>query len=212
MLHTFVGCIAILATGSTTTTTLAFTPTTITTSSVGKSSIPMKTPLFASTDATVTTTTSPFDSYQQGVTTDIVWKDDATTFNSNAYTAKEQDVCVVSYAGTIMSTGLVFNKNDEFVFQIGSGKSMPGFDVGCIGMSEQTVRTIRVPPNRAYGVKGTFDGRVPPNSDIEFVVTMKRLVSNENAPLLAQLALFGEFRLIGLLGCIGVLALPPLFQ
>ena len=195
----------------TTTTTWAFSPPRV--ASFGRNT---PTKMLASTDSTtMTSSVSPFDAYQPGVSKEIVWKDDnddATSSSNSGYTAKEQDVCVVSYAGTIMSTGLVFNRNEEFAFQIGGGKSMPGFDTGCIGMSEQTRRTIRVPPNRAYGVKGTMDGRVPPNADIEFQVTMKRLISNEQSPLLAQLALFGELRLIGLLGCVAVLALPPFFQ
>jgi FKBP-type peptidyl-prolyl cis-trans isomerase len=198
---------------ATVTTTLAFTPCNLKTR-MSQSTPTMKSSLFVSSSASTsaaTATVSSFDTYQPGVTTDIVWKDTSSS-NNNAYTAKQQDVCVVSYVGTIMSTGFVFNKNEEFVFQIGSGQSMPGFDVGCIGMTEQTVRTIRVPPNCAYGMKGTYDGRVPPNADLEFVITMKRLVSYESAPLLAQLAMFGELRLIGLLGCVAVLALPPLFQ
>jgi FKBP-type peptidyl-prolyl cis-trans isomerase len=209
-----VGYIAILISNTpsiTITPTLAFAPSAKTTK-MSQSTLTTKSSLFVS--SATSEAVSSFDAYQPGITTDIVWKDDvaSTSGNSNVYTAKEQDVCVVSYVGTIMSTGFVFNKNDEFVFQIGSGKSMPGFDVGCVGMAEQTIRTIRVPPNRAYGMKGTYDGRVPPNADLEFVVTMKRLVSYEASPLLAQVALFGELRLIGLLGCVAVLALPPFFQ
>jgi FKBP-type peptidyl-prolyl cis-trans isomerase len=157
---------------------------------------------------------SAFDTYTPGVTNEIVWKDDATqtSTNVNQYTAKDQDVCVVSYVGTIMSTGRTFTKSDDFAFQIGSGKSLPGFDFGCIGMSDGTTRTLRVPPNKAYGAQGTFDGKIPPNADLEFTITMKRLVSNTDSPILAQLALFGELRLVGLIGCVSVLALPPLFQ
>ena len=42
---------------------------------------------------------------------------DATSSSNSGYTAKEQYACVISYAGTIMSTDLVFNRNEEFAFQ-----------------------------------------------------------------------------------------------
>ena len=151
---------------------------------------------------------STFDGYQAGATRDIVWKD--TVMGSNEAGAKDQDVLVVNYAGYIMSSGKKFNSGDDFTFQIGKGKSLPGFEEGLLGVTSGTTRKLRVPPNKAYGVQGTYDGRIPPSADLEFEVEVKRVVSNDN-PLLAQLALFGELRLAGLLGCIGVLAVLPQF-
>jgi FKBP-type peptidyl-prolyl cis-trans isomerase len=193
-------------------------------SSSSSSSMPTTDVSEAPSSSSSSSSSSSFDNYQPGVTQEIVWRDDTTTTTSvtssnnsndsapNNYRAQTQDVCIVSYTGTILNSGQRFSDMKEFAFQIDAGQSLPGFDVGCIGMVQGGVRTIRVPPNRAYGTRGTLDGRVPPNADLELVVTMNRLVSYEQSAILAQLALFGELRLIGLLGCVAVLALPPLFQ
>jgi FKBP-type peptidyl-prolyl cis-trans isomerase len=157
---------------------------------------------------------SAFDTYRPGSTTNIVWKDIVigTNDDNGEMGAKDQDVVVVSYVGTILNTGQKFITNTEFVFQLGSGQSLPGFEQGLLGVHAGTTRRLRVPPNKAYGTRGTIDGKIPPNADLEFDVEVKRVVSYEKSPLLAQLALFGELRLLGLLGCVGVLALPPLFS
>jgi FKBP-type peptidyl-prolyl cis-trans isomerase len=160
-------------------------------------------------EATTVSAVSTFDGFQSGITREIVWKD--IIMGANEDGAKDQDVLVVNYKGTIMSSGKTFNSGNDFSFQIGKGQSLPGFEEGLLGVTSGTTRKLRVPPNKAYGAQGTYDGRIPPNADLEFEVEVKRVVSNEKSPLLAQLALFGELRLLGIVGCVGVLALPPLF-
>jgi FKBP-type peptidyl-prolyl cis-trans isomerase len=80
--------------------------------------------------------------------------------------AAEGDVMVIKFVGKVMSSGNQFITSDSFPFEVGEGKSLPGFDEGLKGAQVGTKRILKVPPSKAFGPQGS--GSVPPNSDVEF--------------------------------------------
>lgn len=97
-----------------------------------------------------TTTMDSFDTYQLGQST-LVYRDEDI---GEGESAKEGDVLKVSFVGTLYPSGQQFSKNDDFVFELGAGKTMPGFDVGLGGTKVGSKRRIRVPPLLAFGDRG----------------------------------------------------------
>lgn len=57
-----------------------------------------------------------------------------------------------------------------FTFALGSGKVMPGWDQGLVGMKVGGKRTLVVPAALAYGERGA--GPIPPNANLIFDITL----------------------------------------
>jgi len=77
----------------------------------------------------------------------------------------------VHYVG-LLTDGTVFDKSTErepFIFRIGKGKVIEGWEIGLIGMRAGGIRRIFVPSEMAYGNKGV-GSFIPPNSDLIFDV------------------------------------------
>jgi len=64
-----------------------------------------------------------------------------------------------------------FKRNEPFKFQIGVRKVIPGWEFGLLGMREGGKRTIKIPPNYAYGKNGV-PGVIPPNSTLFFDIEL----------------------------------------
>jgi peptidylprolyl isomerase len=86
------------------------------------------------------------------------------------------DVLTVSYRGKLFSTGREFAANEKFVFELGQGMALPGFDDGLVGTKVGSKRILRVPPQLAYGAKGT--STIPGNSDLEIVCEVNGIATN----------------------------------
>jgi FKBP-type peptidyl-prolyl cis-trans isomerase FkpA len=69
--------------------------------------------------------------------------------------------------GTQFETSL---GTDPFVFTLGSGSVIDGWDRGLVGMREGGVRRLIIPPSLAYG--GFRNGVIPPNATLVFEVTL----------------------------------------
>jgi len=68
-------------------------------------------------------------------------------------TAKKGDTVKVHYTGKL-DTGVPFDtsEGDEpLEFEIGSGLVIPGFEEAVIGMSPGESKTVKLPPEKAYG-------------------------------------------------------------
>ena len=65
------------------------------------------------------------------------------------------DTMTVSFVGTLYPSGQQFAKNKDFVFELGKGETMPGFDSALEGTKVGCRRIIRVPPSLAFGARGT---------------------------------------------------------
>ena len=81
------------------------------------------------------------------------------------------------------------------MFKLGGGQIMPGFDEGLRGAKEGSRRSIRMPPELAFGENGKGTA-IPPNADLEFDVEVTKI----SRGFKGELELFGEARAFGLVG------------
>ena len=61
-----------------------------------------------------------------------------------------------------------FNRENPLVFEIGSDRIIPGFNLGVLGMREGGIRALRVAPAFAYGENRA--GVIPPNTELTFEI------------------------------------------
>ena len=59
-----------------------------------------------------------------------------------------------------------------FVFQLGKGMVIKGWDTGVAGMKVGGKRTLIIPSDMAYGPRGAGNGEIPPNSALIFDVEL----------------------------------------
>ena len=59
-------------------------------------------------------------------------------------------------------------------FVIGTERVMPGWNEGVIGMREGGKRLVRLPPELAFGARGSA-GVIPPNSGLVFMMELVSL-------------------------------------
>lgn len=88
-------------------------------------------------------------------------------------TALAGDTVTVHYVGTLIN-GTKFDssidRNEPFVFRLGTGAVIPGFDQGVNGMRVGGKRRVTIPPALAYGAQGR--GSIPPNATLRFEIDL----------------------------------------
>ena len=107
--------------------------------------------------------------------------------------AKEDDLLEISYLGTVVETGAVFDGsaikingqgipgrgNDvSLFFVLGKqpfGQFPPGWDVGLVGMCVGERRRLIIPPGLAYGSTGLPRRGIPPNATLQYDITLVSL-------------------------------------
>ena len=108
-------------------------------------------------------------------TTGLQYED--TVEGTGAVAAKGHSV-TVHYTGWLYNNdtqGAKFDsskdRNDPFVFSLGAGMVIRGWDEGVAGMKVGGCRTLIIPAALGYGVRGA-GGVIPPNATLKFDVEL----------------------------------------
>lgn len=97
--------------------------------------------------------------------------------------AKVGDFVAMNYTGTLQD-GTVFDSNvdpkfnhvEPFVFKLGAGQVIAGWDEGIAGMKVGEKKTLVIPPEKAYGPNDY--GPIPGNSTLTFEVELLSIINN----------------------------------
>ena len=92
--------------------------------------------------------------------------------------AKTGDTVSMNYTGRL-EDGTVFDSNvdpkfghvEPFVFTLGAGQVIPGWDKGIVGMQVREKKTLTIPSEDAYGERSVGDV-IPPNATLIFEVEL----------------------------------------
>jgi peptidylprolyl isomerase len=89
--------------------------------------------------------------------------------------AKAGDEVTVEYVGVNYKSGKEFDaswdRGEPFVFQLGAGMVIPGWDQGVEGMKVGGRRELIIPPELAYGPEGQPPS-IGPNETLIFVIDL----------------------------------------
>ncbi|WPH00575.1 Pfam:DUF3661 [Acrodontium crateriforme] len=99
--------------------------------------------------------------------------------------SKHGDRIAVNYRGTLQATGAEFdasyNRNQAFIFTLGVGKVIKGWDKGLLDMCPGEARRLTIPPEMAYGDRNM--GVIPPGSTLIFDTEMVEIIGVKQDPL-----------------------------
>jgi peptidylprolyl isomerase len=89
--------------------------------------------------------------------------------------AKAGDSVTVNYVGVLFHGGKEFDaswkRNEPFIFTLGRGQVIKGWDKGVAGMKVGGRRELIIPPAEAYGAQGSPPA-IPPSAPLVFVIDL----------------------------------------
>ncbi|OAV93817.1 hypothetical protein PTTG_11857 [Puccinia triticina 1-1 BBBD Race 1] len=100
-------------------------------------------------------------------------------------TSQVDDQLAVTYVGTLTDTGKQFDaaedRNSPFVFKLGVGEVIKGWDQGMMGMCEGEKRVLKIPSELAYGHGGAGND-IPPDAPLTFRVELIEIQNRKSKP------------------------------
>ncbi|MFH1608513.1 MAG: FKBP-type peptidyl-prolyl cis-trans isomerase [Patescibacteria group bacterium] len=92
--------------------------------------------------------------------------------------AKFGDTVAMAYTG-VLADGTVFDSNvnpkfnhvEPFIFTLGAGQVIQGWDIGVAGMKAGEQRELEISPEFAYGPNG-IEGVIPKNATLTFMIEL----------------------------------------
>jgi len=167
------------------------------------------------------TNSDPFDSYDSTTLAQktIAFKDlslgSGTTVLNAKTDSNDSQLLQLQYTAKLMNSkfsgALREFDTPSMVFQSGQQRCLPGLEEGIVGMKVGGRRLVRVPPNKGYGSQW-YRGVVPPDSHLEFDVTVVKVANGPVEEFQLKLDQFGVERAIGASVCLAYLALSPLIE
>lgn len=157
----------------------------------------------------------PFDSYKASEEQTVIATKDVST--GSGYTIGESDsqVLEIQFQAKFVESKFTGNIKEfdvpSMVFKTGEERCLPGLEEGIQGMKVGGVRKVKVPPNKGYG-DNWYRGIVPPNSHLEFEVTLLKIAQSPVEEFMMKVEDFGTGRAIGATVCFAYLALSPLLE
>ena len=164
--------------------------------------------------------TDPFESYDAtSPTQKTIGTKDVTIGTGSEVTdytkTSESQLLQLQYTARLMNSKFSANikqfDTPSMVFPTGQSRCLPGLEEGIIGMKVGGRRLVRVPPNKGYGDQW-FRGVVPPDSHLEFDVTVVNVANGPVEEFQMKLEQFGVERAIGAGVCFAYLAFSPLIE
>ena len=91
---------------------------------------------------------------------------------------KHKDIVRVHYSGWLEKNGTIFDDSRQrdrpYVFVVGAGRVIEGWDQGILGMKKGGKRRITIPPEMAYGPQKKRG--IPPNSTLVFDIELLEII------------------------------------
>ena len=112
--------------------------------------------------------------WPQAITTPSGLKYLLTKEGEGEATPRPGDTLTVHYTGTLLEGAKFDSSRDRgtpFRFPVGRGRVIRGWDEAFLGMRRGEQRTLIIPPDLAYGVRGA-GGVIPPNATLIFEVEL----------------------------------------
>merc|ERR1719491_94484 len=131
-----------------------------------------------------------FDDYlQTAEDQDLAYED---TKIGNGDVAMEGKFVTMQYRGKLMSNNKKFDEG-SISFRLGENKVIQGWERGLVGMKVGGTRTLKIPPQLAYGNRGAGDA-IPPRAHLEFDVELKGIATGALEEKTAELTSMSPFK------------------
>lgn len=96
------------------------------------------------------------------------------------YTGWLYDANALGYRGKKFDSSR--DRGQPFVFMLGAGRVIRGWEIGVTGMRIGGLRRLVIPPELGYGARAVGNGLIPANSTLVFEVELLGIESNTVTP------------------------------
>lgn len=103
-----------------------------------------------------------------------------TTKPGEGVSAQTGDTVIVNYRGRLASNNQEFDnsydRGQPFPVTLGENRVIAGWEQGLLGSQAGETRTLMIPSDLGYGVRGTPGGPIPGNADLIFDIEILEVI------------------------------------